>query len=285
MMDGGTITTVLSLGSSEIALYPWYTYRTGGLEYMGFFSRLATFFRIRANAALDKAEDPGQVMDYSYSKQLEQLQQIKRSVADVATNEKRLELLQSQLLEKVNKLDSQAMQALQANREDLARLALQRKETLIPQLNGYEQQIAQLHEQKEKLVAMDRTLTSRVEAFRTQKEMVKSQYSAAQAQVKITETVTGISKEMSEMNMAMQRAQDRVLSMQARASAMDPCSKEGTLGDNGLLGPGSSDPLDRQLQQLSAQQNVDTQLQAMKQQLQLGGPNAQPRQIEGPTSQ
>jgi phage shock protein A len=252
---------------------------------MGFFSRLATFFRIRANAALDKAEDPGQVMDYSYSKQLEQLQQIRRSVADVATNEKRLELLQSQLLEKVNKLDSQAMQALQANREDLARLALQRKETLIPQLNGYEQQIAGLREQKEKLVAMERTLTSRVEAFRTQKEMVKSQYSAAQAQVKITETVTGISKEMSEMNMAMQRAQDRVLSMQARASAMDSLLEEGTLGDNGLLGPGSGDPLDRQLQQLSAQQNVDIQLQAMKQQMQLGGPNAQPRQIEGPTSQ
>ncbi|HLJ35032.1 MAG TPA: PspA/IM30 family protein [Ktedonobacteraceae bacterium] len=252
---------------------------------MGFFSRLATFFRIRANAALDKAEDPGQVMDYSYSKQLEQLQQIKRSVADVATNEKRLELLQTELLGRVNKLDAQAMQALQANREDLARMALQRKETLLPQLNGYEQQIAQLHEQKEKLVAMQNTLTSRVEAFRTQKEMVKSQYSAAQAQVKITETVTGISKEMSEMNMAMQRAQDRVLSMQARASAMDALLDEGTLGDNGLLGAGSGDPLDRQLQQLSAQQNVDAQLQAMKQQMQLGGPNTQQRQIEGPGSQ
>lgn len=252
---------------------------------MGFFSRLATFFRIRANAALDKAEDPGQVMDYSYSKQLEQLQQIKRSVADVATNEKRLELLQAQLLERVNKLDSQAMQALQGNREDLARMALQRKETLLPQLNGYEQQIAQLREQKEKLVAMQNTLTSRVEAFRTQKEMVKSQYSAAQAQVKITETVTGISKEMSEMNMAMQRAQDKVLSMQARASAMDALLDEGTLGDNGLLGAGSGDPLDRQLQQLSAQQNVDAQLQAMKQQMQLGGPNTQQRQIEGPGSQ
>ncbi len=252
---------------------------------MGFFSRLATFFHIRANALLDKAEDPGQVMDYSYSKQLEQLQQIKRSVADVATNEKRLELLQTELLGRVNKLDSQAMQALQANREDLARMALQRKETLLPQLNGYEQQIAQLREQKEKLIAMDRTLTSRVEAFRNQKEMVKSQYSAAQAQVKITETVTGISKEMGEMNMAMQRAQDRVLSMQARANAMDALLDEGTLGDNGLLGAGSGDPLDRQLQQLSAQQNVDAQLQAMKQQMQLGGSNAQQRQIEGPASQ
>lgn len=116
--------------------------------------------------------------------------------------------------------------------------------------------------------------------------MVKSQYSAAQAQVKITETVTGISKEMGEMNMAMQRAQDRILNMQARASAMDSLIEEGTLGDNGgLLGPGSGDALDRQLQQLSAQQNVDAQLQAMKQQMQLGGPNAQQQQIEGPASQ
>jgi phage shock protein A len=84
--------------------------------------------------------------------------------------------------------------------------------------------------------------------------------------------------------MAMQRAQDRVLSMQARANAMDALLDEGTLGDNGLLGAGSGDPLDRQLQQLSAQQNVDAQLQAMKQQMQLGRPNAQ-QQIEGPDSQ
>src|SRR5260370_17540118 len=100
---------------------------------MGFWSRLATFFRIRANAALDKAEDPGQVMDYSYSKQLEQLQQLRRSIADVVTNEKRLDLQQSQIQQQVNKLDQQAMQALQANREDLARMTLQTKQALPPQ--------------------------------------------------------------------------------------------------------------------------------------------------------
>ena len=166
---------------------------------MGFFSRLATFFNIRANAALDKAEDPGQVMDYSYSKQVEQLQQIRRSIADVVTNEKRLEMQQTQLIEKTNTLDHQAMQALQANREDLARMALQRKETLLVQINSYEQQLAQLKAQEEKLVSMERTISARVEAFRTQKEMVKAQYNAAQAQVKINETVTGISEEMTEI--------------------------------------------------------------------------------------
>lgn len=247
---------------------------------MGLFSRLANFFRIRANAALDKAEDPGQVMDYSYQKQLEQLQNLKRSIADVVTQEKLLERQQSDLQQQVNKLDQQALTALQANREDLARLALQRKETLVQQLGQYEQQIAQLHAQEEKLVNMERTISARVSSFRTQKEMVKAQYSAAQAQVKINEAATGISQEMTEMNMAMQRAQDKVLSMQARANAMESLIEQGTLGDQGLLGSGDS--LERELHQISAQQNVDSQLEAMKRQLQLGGTNSQQSQIEGP---
>jgi len=249
---------------------------------MGFFSRLATFLRIRANAALDKAEDPGQVMDYSYSKQLEQLQQLRRSIADVVTNEKRLEMQQSQLIERINKLDLQAMQALQANREDLARMALQRKETLVVQINSYEQQLAQLKTQEEKLINMERTVSGRIDAFRTQKEMVKAQYSAAQAQVKINETLTGISQEMTEMNLAMQRAQEKVLSMQSRANAMEALIEQGALSEQGMLGPGSGDTLDRELQKISVEQNVETQLQAMKQRLQLGGSNPTQRQIEGP---
>jgi phage shock protein A len=251
---------------------------------MGFFSRLATFFNIRANAALDKAEDPGQVMDYSYSKQIEQLQQLRRSIADVVTNEKRLEMQQSQLIEKTNKLDQQAMQALQANREDLARMALQRKETLIVQIQSYEQQLAQLKEQEEKLLAMERTVSARVDAFRTQKEMVKAQYNAAQAQVKINETITGISEEMTEMNLAMQRAQDKVLTMQARANAMEALIDQGALGEQGMLGAGSGDTLDRELQKISTEQNVEAQLQAMKQRMQLGGPGAQQKQLESHSS-
>lgn len=248
---------------------------------MGIFSRIATFFGIRLNSALDKAENPGQVMDYSYSKQLEQLQQLRRSIADVVTNEKRLELMQGQLVDKVNTLTNQARQAVEAKRDDLAILALQRKETLLPQLSNYEQQLAQLRAQEEKLISMERGVSARVEAFRTQKEMVKAQYNAAQAQVKINETLTGISDEMGEMNQAMQRAQDKVLTMQARANAMETLIEQGTLGEQGLLTSGG-DSLDRELQQLSAQQNVESQLQALKQQVQLGGPSAQQRQISGP---
>ena len=85
------------------------------------------------------------------------------------------------------------------------------------------------------------------------------------------------------MNLAMQRAQDRVLNMQARANAMETLIEQGTLGEQGLLGAGSGDTLDRELQRLSAEENVEAQLLAMKQQLQLGGPNVSQKQIEGPS--
>ena len=249
---------------------------------MGIFSRFINLIRIRANSALDKAEDPGQVMDYSYSKQLEQLQQLRRSIADVVTNEKRLEMQQKETEAKVNKLGEQARQALLVNREDLARLALQRKENLVSQLNSYEQQIAQLKAQEERLITMERNVSTRIETFRTQKEMVKAQYNAAQAQVKINEAITGISQEMTEMNLAMQRAQDKVLNMQARANALETLIEQGTLGEQGL--PGSSDTLDRELRQISTEQHVEAQLQALKQQLQLGRPSKQHHQIEGPAT-
>ncbi len=249
---------------------------------MGIFSRISTFFKVRANAALDKAEDPGQVLDYSYSKQIEQLQQVKRSIADVVTAEKRLELQQSQLIEKSNQREQQAKQALAANREDLARMALQEKENALAMINGYEQQLAQLRDQKEKLLATQRNLTARVEACRTQKEMVKAQYSAAQAQVRINETLTGMSEEMSEVNMAMQRAQDKVLNMQARAEATEVLIENDDL--QALPSPGNESTLDRELRKISAEQNIDAQLEALKQSMQLGGPNVSQKQIEGPNS-
>jgi len=250
---------------------------------MGILSRISLFFKIRANSALDKVEDPGQVMDYSYSKQLEQLQQLKRSIADVVTAEKRLELQQSQILEKANLRDQQARQALTGGREDLARMALQEKETLLVSVNGFEQQIAQLQEQKTRLLTMQQTLAQRVEAFRTQKDMVKAQYNAAQAQVKINETLTGMSEEMGEMNQAMLRAQDKVLSMQARANAIETLIETENF-DVPALGPGNNSPLDRELQKISTEQSVDAQLQSLKQQMQLDGPHTGQKRIEGPTA-
>jgi phage shock protein A len=243
---------------------------------VGVLSRFSNYIKTVMSSFLDKAEDPGQTLDYSYQKQLEQLQNLRRSIADVVTNEKRLELQEAQINQQMAKLDSQARQALAANREDLARMALERKQGLQTQVATFDQQIEQLKAQQQHFVEMEQRLSTRVESFRTQKEMVKAQYGAAQAQVKIQEAATGISEEMTDVNLAVQRAQDKVLQMQARASAMDQLMDSGTLPE---IGPGAQDPLDRQLAAISNQGDVDRQLADLKSQMQLPGGQAAPAQL------
>ncbi len=241
---------------------------------MGVLSRFTNYIKTVMSSFLDRAEDPGQTLDYSYEKQLEQLQNLRRSIADVVTSEKRLELQESQINAQIEKLDGQARTALANNREDLARLALERKQGLQTQLATFDQQIAQLKDQQQKFVAMEQRLSTRVEAFRTQKEMVKAQYGAAQAQVRIQEAATGISEEMSDVNLAVERAQDKVLQMQARANAMDELTASGTLPEIG-----GGDTLDRQLAQLTSKSDVDNELAAMKAQMQLPGAGSSQPQL------
>lgn len=247
---------------------------------MGVLSRFTTYVKSVFSSILDRAEDPGQTLDYSYQKQLEQLQNLRRSIADVVTSEKRLELQKAQLTAQVGTYDDQARRALSMNREDLARMALERKQGIQAQLSGFDAQIDQLKGQQQKFLDMQERLQARVETFRNQKEMVKATYGAAQAQVKIQEAVTGISEEMSDVNLAVQRAQDKVLQMQARANALDELSAQGALPEIGAPG---SDSIDRQLQAMSNQSAVDSELAAMKSQLQLpAGAEQQAQQAQLP---
>src|SRR5213080_180771 len=107
---------------------------------MGLLSRAGEIIRAKFSALLNRAENPNETLDYSYEKQLELLQNVKRGVADVVTAKKRLELQTATLEKSVVKLDGQARQALQAGREDLAREALQRKTVAQEQLQGLDQQ-------------------------------------------------------------------------------------------------------------------------------------------------
>jgi phage shock protein A len=237
---------------------------------MGIIQRIAMIFRAKANAALDKAEDPRETLDYSYEKQLEMLQKVRRGVADVATSKKRLELQAAKLEQSVTKLDGQARTALQAGREDLARVALERKKGVQMQLQSLDEQRAQLQGEQDKLVMAEQRLTARVEAFRTQKETIKAQYTAAEAQTRIGEAVAGISEEMGDVGLAMDRAQNKVETMRARAGAIDELLESGALND--ITAPGQ-DALDRELAQLTAGASVDAELAALKREI--GGGEAE----------
>src|SRR3954451_22659461 len=187
----------------------------------GLMSRASLVVKSKFSKLLDHAEDPGETLDYSYERQLELLQNVKRGIADVVTAKKRLEMQEAQLQQSVVKLETQAREAVAAGREDLARQALAREAGRQEQWQSRDQQAEQLQQQQDKLVASEKALSAKVEACRTQKETIKAQYSAAKAQVRIGEAATGIGEQMADTGLAIQRAKDKTEQMQARASAID----------------------------------------------------------------
>jgi phage shock protein A len=246
----------------------------------GLMSRASTVVKAKLSKLLDRAENPNETLDYSYEQQLEQLQNVKRGVADVVTAKKRLQLQTDQLEQSVVKLETQARQALGAGREDLARQALERKSAVQQELQGLDQQIQGLEQQQEKLVAGEKQLQAKIEAFRTQKEVIKAQYSAAEAQVRIGEAATGIGEQMADTGLAIQRAKDKTAQMQARAAAVDELVESGALEDFTSTG----DQLDRELAALASQTQVDDELSKMKAELGTGS-SEPPKEIQSSTEE
>ena len=235
--------------------------------------RTTTLIKAKYSKFLNRAEKPSETLDYSYEKQLELLQNVKRGVADVVTSKKRLQLQTQQLEQNVVKLDTQARQALAAGREDLARAALERKSAVQQQLQDLDGQIQQLEQQQQKLVASEQQLSARVESFRSEKEVIKAQYSAAEAQVRIGEAATGIGEQMADTGAAIQRAKEKTEEMQARASAIDELTASGTLEDF----TSDKTQLDRELAQMASQSQVDEELAKLKKEV---GAGAEQKQIE-----
>ena len=203
----------------------------------GIFQRMSLIFRAKTDKALDKMEDPRQTLDYSYQKQLELLQKVRRGVADVATSRKRIELQANGLSTQADKLTAQAQKALEVGREDLAREALTRRSGLQQQLTDLQAQHAQLQGEEEKLVRASQRLQAKVDAFRTRKETIKATYSAAEAQSRIGEAFSGISEEMGDVGLAVQRAEDKTAQMQARAGAIDELLASGARDQQGRHHP------------------------------------------------
>jgi phage shock protein A len=231
---------------------------------MGLIDRTSTIIKSKINKILGKFEDPRETLDYSYEKQLELLQNVKRGVAEVTTAKKRLELQKVKLEQNTTKLDDQSREAVKAGREDLARIALERKSISQNEIANLTQQIDDVAKQQDKLMATEKSLSAKIETFRSTKETIKAQYSAAEAQVKITESVSGISEEMSDVGMAVQRAQDKTEDMKARASALDELVEAGTLED---VTGGTKDDIDRELSKIKSKGEVDAQLEALKKEM------------------
>ncbi|MGB9791342.1 MAG: PspA/IM30 family protein [Thermacetogeniaceae bacterium] len=227
---------------------------------MGLLARISTVFKAKANRLLDRLENPYETLDYSYEKQLELLQNVRRNIANVVSAKKRLELQIVKLRSSLAKLDDQAKEAIRLGREDLARAALERKIDLERQIKELEEEVGSLQREQEKLTQVEERLKAKVEAFRTKKELLKAQYSAAEAQVRIGEALTGLSEEMADVGMAIERAERKTEEMRSRAAAIDELIEAGVLEES----LGGKDAVETELHRLETANRVEEELARLK---------------------
>ena len=239
---------------------------------MTLFQRAHDILAAKANKALDAAEKPDEMLDLSYEQMLDQLTKVRQALVSVAASRKQLELQEQQLQHSVDHLQDQAKQALAIGREDLAREALSRKAAAQAQIEGLEEQRQQLTEQESKLEQTLQVLQKRVNEFRTKKEVLKAQYTAAEATTAVNSEAAGISSSYSDTGEALARAQDKIANMQARAQATDELLQSGVLEDVG----GDTDDIQSELDEAGQAAQVDKELAALKAQI---GPAPSPPEL------
>jgi len=230
---------------------------------MSLFQRAHDILAAKADKALDAAEKPDEMLDLSYEQMLDHLTKVRQALVTVAASRKQIELQEQQLQHSADHLQEQAKAALALGKEDLAREALQRKAAAQAQIDGMESQHQQLNEEEEKLEQTLAALQERVNQFRTQKETLKAQYTAASAEASVDESIAGISSTLGDSGAALQRAQDKIANMEARAGALDELLQSGVLEDVG----GDTDDIQKELDEAGSSADVDRELAALKAQI------------------
>jgi phage shock protein A len=237
---------------------------------MGLWSRILLLFKIKSNAALDRVEDPRQTMEYAYGQQLQLLQNVRRGLIEVATSRRQLEQQSQQLRSQVPQMESQARRALAANREDLARISLRRKQMALGELEGLDRQVAEVGDEEHKLTLAEQQLSTRIEEFRTRRDVVSARYNAAEAEVRVKEALAGVAGEFAELSMAVGRAEEKTDRLRARASAIDALLEVGS-----LTMPGGSDRVEQELRTMTADKAVEEELAGLKAELGRAGESPQ----------
>jgi phage shock protein A len=215
---------------------------------MSLFSRAHDIIAAKANKALDAAENPDELLDYSYQQMLDYITRVRQALVEIAAQRKRIELQEPQLRQTIDHLGDQAQAALGQGREDLAREALSRQAAAQQQLDGMQAQHQELTEQEQALQQNLAQLQQRVSQFRSQKEVMKADYAVAQA------------GDYGGTGDALLRAQDKIATMQARAGAMDELLQSGVLEDVG----GRTADIQEELDEAARAADVDSQLAALK---------------------
>jgi phage shock protein A len=227
---------------------------------MSIFSKAVDILQGKTNHLLNTLEDPNETLDLSYDKMVSALQESKRQLADVVAERISLDTQIATVTASITKADDNAKKAIQAGKDDLARQVLELKKQDTTKQTALQTTRDTLFANETKITDYCNKLQQRIESFKTQKEVLKAQTTAAAAQSHVMESLTGIDRSMGDVGDALQRAQDNASHAQAKASALESMLDSGTLQDP--LDSRSS--VDKQIDALNTTSTVDDELAKLK---------------------
>ncbi len=230
------------------------------------FARFKAIFEAKANAAADSIEDPNASLDYSLRKLEDARRDLSQGLIEVSAAKRRLQAQRDQMAAAADKYQQQAEAAVVAGRDDLARLALERKQESAARVAELDANIASLERQEAALKENQIKLDQKIKTFRYRKEELKAIHDSAKAQLKVQESLSGISTDLADVGNTIRRTEERILEMQSRADAIDALVDEGVLQD--VLDP-ESDDIERELARIGRNQAVEEELARLKSNQQL----------------
>lgn len=225
---------------------------------MGTLDRLIRALKEGASAALAPAPDPRVTHLTSHQKQRALLAQVAQASQDVADAKERLRATAEGVRAKLPAMEAQAIDELKAGNHTMARLAIQRRQVVLRELQTLESQLTEVEKEHAALAMVEQRLSGEIEAFAARQEVIKARFSAAEAQVRINEAMTGVSHDFADLAAALQRAEENTESMQARASAIDRLVQEGDLSS--LTFDVGAKAMDARFESIGGDEEVERQL-------------------------
>ncbi|OCL27351.1 hypothetical protein U472_07785 [Orenia metallireducens] len=220
---------------------------------MGIFDRIKTVMSGKANEAIDKWEDKNieVVVKEEIRKMKDEYRQAKVAVNKSITLVKEVEAKRDEAKEEMEHWNDRAKQALEANKEDLARKALEKKQAAEKKYNKYKEQAearrrtADLHKRKLE------ELKKKIEEAEDQQDELIAEAKNAKATTEINETLSGLGKYSAADD--LDRLASKVDKMKARAEA-----------SNELYDELEKDDLEAEFEKLNDNDSVDDELAKLK---------------------
>lgn len=184
---------------------------------MGLFSRFKRVVKSNINDMISKAENPEKMLNQLIVDMNEQLIESKKQVAQAIADEKRLERQFMQNNAQSEDWERKAMLAVKAQKDDLAKEALLRKQEFDKYSAQYQKEWEAQHDSVEKLKSSLRSLQMKIEEAQRKKNLLIARAKRAEAQKRIQHTIGSIAD--TSAFEAFDRMSSKVEQIEAEASA------------------------------------------------------------------